>query len=276
MASASTRDRILTAARRLAQLKPIHDISLTDVAKEAEVSWPTVRRYLGTKQQLRDFLTLDAAPTAQPIDTRDRILVSAQRVFAHHGYAGATLDAIAADAGLTKGAVYWHFASKVELFLALLRNHQDTPLTVTAAQIQDLMTNLGPAEAVKTLIQQQIQYASDHPDWCRLSMEFYIQSRQSEVQQALQELNYQSQEQAIATLMRQLQDQGGLNANVDPEVFATLWSALVNGLILLYIVDPQANNPAPVASQIAQLLWQGLQPTSSPPVNRSEDEPTAD
>jgi Asp-tRNA(Asn)/Glu-tRNA(Gln) amidotransferase A subunit family amidase len=44
-------------------------------------------------------------------------LASAQRVFVQQGYAGATLNAIAADASLTKGAVYWHFASKIEQHL---------------------------------------------------------------------------------------------------------------------------------------------------------------
>jgi AcrR family transcriptional regulator len=53
----STQDRILAAARQLAQTQPLQDISLTAVAKEAGVSWPTVRRYLGNKQQLQAFLT---------------------------------------------------------------------------------------------------------------------------------------------------------------------------------------------------------------------------
>jgi AcrR family transcriptional regulator len=256
----STQERILAAARKLAQTQPIHDISLTAVAKEADVSWPTVRRYLGNKQQLRDFLTQEAPQADQPLDTRSRILASARRVFAQHGYAGATLDAIAADASLTKGAVYWHFASKEDLFLALLKEHLETPLNITANQVEALFTQMSPEAAIKTIVTQQLHYAYSHPDWCRLAMEFYIQSRQVEVQKALKELDSEAQERAIAALLRHLQAQGLINAAVDARVIATFWSALVNGLILLYVVDPTHNDPAAQADQIAQLLWQGLQP----------------
>ncbi|HEV2044223.1 MAG TPA: helix-turn-helix domain-containing protein [Sphingomicrobium sp.] len=66
------------------------------------------------------------------------LLQAAERVFLKMGYIGATLDSIAADAGFTKGAVYWHFDSKEALFLELLatgmkRNAED------ARRVLDLM-----------------------------------------------------------------------------------------------------------------------------------------
>jgi AcrR family transcriptional regulator len=52
--------------------------------------------------------------------THRLLLEAAERTFLKMGYHGATLDLIAADAGFTKGAVYWHFESKEALFLELL------------------------------------------------------------------------------------------------------------------------------------------------------------
>ena len=52
--------------------------------------------------------------------TRQALLETARRCFAEYGYVGASLDRISGDAGYTKGAVYAHFASKEDLFLALL------------------------------------------------------------------------------------------------------------------------------------------------------------
>jgi AcrR family transcriptional regulator len=49
----------------------------------------------------------------------------AGRLFARAGYAGATLDDIAAAAGVTKPMVYRHFASKKALYLALLEQHEN-------------------------------------------------------------------------------------------------------------------------------------------------------
>ncbi len=52
--------------------------------------------------------------------TRTRILASALALFAKKGYAHTTFTDIAARLKLTKGAVYWHFASKEALLLALI------------------------------------------------------------------------------------------------------------------------------------------------------------
>lgn len=51
---------------------------------------------------------------------RARLIEAATHAFAAAGYAGATLDAIAQRAGVTKGGLYFHFAGKEELFFAVL------------------------------------------------------------------------------------------------------------------------------------------------------------
>jgi AcrR family transcriptional regulator len=50
--------------------------------------------------------------------TRDLLLDAAEEVFAKRGFAGASLDEIAETAGYTRGAIYKHFESKADLFLA--------------------------------------------------------------------------------------------------------------------------------------------------------------
>ena len=49
--------------------------------------------------------------------TRQRLLEAAFSVFAAQGYTGATIDAIVQAAGYSKGAFYFHFSSKDEVFL---------------------------------------------------------------------------------------------------------------------------------------------------------------
>ncbi|MFC3965061.1 TetR/AcrR family transcriptional regulator [Nocardia jiangsuensis] len=51
--------------------------------------------------------------------TRGLLLEAAQEVFAEKGFTAATLDDIAYAAGYTKGAIYKHFSTKEELFLAV-------------------------------------------------------------------------------------------------------------------------------------------------------------
>src|SRR5271165_1996168 len=51
---------------------------------------------------------------------RRQILAAALEVFSQQGYAGTTLDDITSAADLSKGAIYWYFTSKADLFATLL------------------------------------------------------------------------------------------------------------------------------------------------------------
>jgi AcrR family transcriptional regulator len=51
----------------------------------------------------------------------DRLLETAHRLFLTHGYANVSMQQIAEEAGMTKGAPYYHFESKTALFLAVSR-----------------------------------------------------------------------------------------------------------------------------------------------------------
>jgi AcrR family transcriptional regulator len=59
---------------------------------------------------------------------RARLLDAAARVFAARGYRAASVDDIVAEAGVTKGALYWSFDSKQALFEALVEERVDRPV----------------------------------------------------------------------------------------------------------------------------------------------------
>jgi AcrR family transcriptional regulator len=61
-------------------------------------------------------------------EARDELLSASLRVFARRGYRESGVDEIAAEAGYSKGALYWHFSSKEELLMALLDERIDAPL----------------------------------------------------------------------------------------------------------------------------------------------------
>jgi AcrR family transcriptional regulator len=56
-------------------------------------------------------------------DTREKLFEAAARVFEEQGIGGASIEAIAAAAGFTRGAFYSNFKSKDELIIAMLEEH---------------------------------------------------------------------------------------------------------------------------------------------------------
>jgi AcrR family transcriptional regulator len=68
------------------------------------------------------------AARAEGREARNELLTAALRVFARRGYREAGVDEIAAEAGYSKGALYWHFSGKEELLLTLVEERIDTPM----------------------------------------------------------------------------------------------------------------------------------------------------
>ncbi|HEX2148264.1 MAG TPA: TetR family transcriptional regulator [Pseudorhizobium sp.] len=56
---------------------------------------------------------------AEAAETRAAILAAAEMMFFEKGVSNSRLEDIASAAGVTRGAVYWHFANKTDLFLEL-------------------------------------------------------------------------------------------------------------------------------------------------------------
>jgi TetR/AcrR family acrAB operon transcriptional repressor len=79
--------------------------------------------------------------------TRRRIIAAARRVFARQGVRRTTLEEVARAAGVTRGAIYWHFAGKTDLFYAM-REQVLLPTIDTgfAASGADAADPLGSAE----------------------------------------------------------------------------------------------------------------------------------
>ncbi|MFJ9432969.1 ScbR family autoregulator-binding transcription factor [Streptomyces sp. NPDC101490] len=79
------------------------------------------------------------AQQARAIRTRRMILESAATVFAERGYERTTIGEILMRAGVTKGALYFHFASKEDLALGVLDAQMlDVPLTPQEVKLQEL------------------------------------------------------------------------------------------------------------------------------------------
>lgn len=72
----------------------------------------------------------------QALKTRSSILDAAISVFVDHGVAKASLNEIAARAGVTRGAIYWHFNNKLDIFEALDEQLHNSLLEVILSDLE--------------------------------------------------------------------------------------------------------------------------------------------
>ena len=265
------RDRIIQAAHALSEKKAVGEISLAEIARESGVSWPTVRRHVGGRDGLPGFLhragVVPVEPSAkgsakdQPIDTRSRILRAAFQIFAERGYSGATLDDVAAVAGMTKGAVYWHFAGKDDLCMALIEDRFQREGSRYADAVQSAVREGGGAgePVVVAFMASEVVQAHNAEGWRQLGLEFMSRSRDPSIRRRYAELSDKIYRETIP-VVGALIESGVVAENLDPKAVAALWRCLLLGMGLWMTQDPEGVDFEAMAPSLARLLWRGMAP----------------
>ena len=99
-----------------------------------------------------------------PAEKRVRILEAAGREFAAHGYEGASIQRISEQAGISKGAVYYHFEDKVDLYVTVVRHYSQLLQRDSGFSLETLTAETYWDE-LNHLFQQQFRYGLDQPFW---------------------------------------------------------------------------------------------------------------
>ena len=118
----SGKERLIQAARTLIQQTTFDEITIDEIVKAADLSRPAFYyHFAGGKEELRNELIRHGYLNDTPVpDTRGNILAAALRVFARYGVSAATLDDIASEAGISRGALCWHYRTKDDLLKTIV------------------------------------------------------------------------------------------------------------------------------------------------------------
>src|ERR1700761_6938236 len=102
-------------------------------------------------------------------ETRSALLASADRAFARDGFHASSVDAIAEDAGYSKGAVYARFGGKDDLFLAVLEARFDERLAPMGV---DIAQHPGREERLEAFARAHREMVAADPAWTVAWVEF--------------------------------------------------------------------------------------------------------
>jgi AcrR family transcriptional regulator len=193
------------------------------------------------------------AQTSAEGSSRDQLLAAASRVFARHGYHGASMSEIAAEAGFSKGALYWNFASKEDLFFALL-DELDGQLRALIAASASMPKEL---ERTGQLSRGLSAVLTDARDVVLLFHEYSaLAVRDPKVAARYAARNARLREE-IAAAARLRHETIGVPLTMRAEDLATALIALVDGLSIQQLTEPDAV-PEELFGQITALIEDGM------------------
>jgi AcrR family transcriptional regulator len=170
-------------------------------------------------------------------ETRTALLEAAGRVFVERGFHGASVEAIAEEAGYTRGAFYSNFASKEDLFAELLQEQAFAAYRELAAG-GDPTAPLTPREVGE---RAAAMLARDEGHWrFRLWLELLAHAGRDERFRHVA-AGFWSGTRAIgAETIRRTFEEAGATAPADVRDLASTVIALDIGLALQHFVDPEA------------------------------------
>jgi AcrR family transcriptional regulator len=195
------------------------------------------------------------AARAEGREGREALLDAAARVFAERGYRAASVDAVAAEAGFSKGAVYWHFDGKEDLFFALLEERVDFPLR----QMIELLRTAPPEQDVAVEASRSfVEVLDSRGELMLLENEYRSLAIRDPKLRRRYALSRRELRDALAgALEARVSHLGAPPLDTPAEQIATAFLALVHGLALERLLDPEAV-PDGLLGETAALVYAGL------------------
>ena len=188
--------------------------------------------------------------------TRKDLLDAAARVFVKRGYEGSSIEAIAEEAGYTRGAFYSNFGSKAELFAELLQQRAYSAYReMAAASAAGERASLEETGARLAAIQ-----AGAEGGWLfRLWLELLAQAGRDEKFREIAGGFWSATRTMSAEGIRRAYEEEGEEPPAAPDRLATAMIALDIGLALQHFVDPDAV-PLDTYTELYPLLFGHLAP----------------
>ena len=195
------------------------------------------------------------AARAEGREARAELLTAALRVFARRGYRETGVDEIAAEAGYSKGALYWHFSGKEELLTVLIEERVDSPtrdrvaLLAAAPPERDMSVEATRAFA-QQLGEQREAMLLEREYWSLAirdpELRVRYAKRQTELRSAL-----------AAALEARARHLGTPDLTMPAQDVARIVMSIIGGLAVDELIEPASVRPDLLGDALA-LIYAGL------------------
>ena len=194
------------------------------------------------------------------------IVEATTRVLARQGYANTSLMDIAKEAGMSKGAVHYHFPTKESLMTVVLKTAAES---VTKQTVEAWSAGEAPFESVGSAIREMWRLRTGLANEVSVIADLLAQSLHDEKLREPGAEYYRTVTSDVQNHLRENLGKIGLRSKIPLEMIPRMLNALLDGFLAQHIVDPEAVQEdvvIHVLETLASLLFevdQGDAPTAS-------------
>ncbi|MBV2130520.1 TetR family transcriptional regulator [Arsukibacterium indicum] len=196
---------------------------------------------------------------AEAESTRAAILDAAELLFFEQGVSRTTLEKIAVAANVTRGAIYWHFQNKADLFNAMMERVR-LPFQTMLTEIDNNL-NADPFSQLQQLFANGLQLIASSEQKRRvLTIVFHRCEYIDELNPAVTKQD-ELDTQTVAVMQRafeRAEAAGLLRAGITPRLAANAMHMYVGGIISHFLLKPQQCDLMQHAPALIDTMLQGL------------------
>lgn len=190
--------------------------------------------------------------------TRASIIAHALRLFSEKGVTSTSLVEVAASVGVTRGAVYWYFKNKWDLFDALLEHYGEPINRLGEASVDE--SEPDPLGKLANLIRFIFKSTASDEDYRNLfslcSRTFYSGPGACDDKKTRERMDILLKEkhQLRCRILRNAISKGQLPTNLDVEAASSLVRAMVEGIVFTWISDTSSYDLKQRADELTEVI----------------------
>jgi AcrR family transcriptional regulator len=188
----------------------------------------------------------DATAESTP---REAVVSAAAKVFLRDGFQGSSVRRIAAEAGMTTGAIYSSFEGKADLFLAVLEEKLDPRIE----EMYEAARRAPRGEAGAWIGERFSAYLKERRRWLILLIDFWAQAARDRRTRRAFERRHGGLRAAVSETLGERAARLGIRLALPADELATVLIALTNGFAVERLADPEAV-PADLYGRAVDLL----------------------
>jgi len=189
--------------------------------------------------------------------TKDELLKAALKVFSEKGYASTRLEDIAREANVTRGAIYWHYTNKKNLYVAMIEKAYEK---ISIIIKNELYSDKSPIEKLESLLYTiLIQIVSDEE--FRKVEEISMFKAESEELKDIRDEEYEFTvylKNSVMGIINEGIEQGEIKKDIDAEVGAISFLGFLSGVEILWLSHNDLFSLEKHAKSICNLFISGL------------------
>jgi len=190
--------------------------------------------------------------------TRQDLMRSAWHIFSQKGYVETRLSDIAKEAGVTRGAIYWHFGNKENLLISLFKDRADSYFTIISGI---LASDSSPLEKIKAILVNIIRKMETDD---QIKAEEILMLRRADDQGRFRQIHdyiKQRTEKHFELLFRIIvegQERGEIRKGVDPQHIVSLLFVFIGGFAKLEMRRHAPPFEVPDSAELVDLFLMGI------------------